>query len=79
MRLLKIISAVPLLATSYHTIAQERAVSALRHALVYKTTKDYSKNVSIQLTDDKKSVASYPAPMDVRPELMPVKLKKAIC
>lgn len=76
MRLLKILSAIPLLATNFQVIAQERAISALPHALVYKTTKDYSRNVSIQLTDDKKSVASYPAPTDVRPELMPVKLRK---
>jgi hypothetical protein len=72
---MRVLSAVPLLVTKHHTNAQERVVNALLHAVVYKTTKDYSKNVDIQLTDDKKSVASYPALTHVKRELMPVRLR----
>jgi hypothetical protein len=34
-------------------------------AVIYKTTKDYSKLVPVNLSDDKKSVASYPDVKDV--------------
>lgn len=32
---------------------------------IYKTTKDYSKNVPITLSDDKSKIVSYPAPSDI--------------
>lgn len=33
--------------------------------IIYKTTKDYSKQVPVTLTDDKKSIASYPDIRDI--------------
>ena len=33
--------------------------------IVYKTTKDYSKNVPVTLSDDKTKIVSYPAPSDI--------------
>lgn len=35
-------------------------------AMVYKTKKDYSKNVPVGLSEDKKRVVSYPAQSDIR-------------
>ena len=32
---------------------------------IYKTTKDYSKNVPVTLSDDKSKIVSYPAPSDI--------------
>jgi len=40
-------------------------VKQLAPAIVYKTTKDYSQNVPVILSADKKSIASYPAPSDI--------------
>lgn len=40
-------------------------VRMLAPAIVYKTTKDYSKLVPIILTPDKKDIVSYPAPTDI--------------
>jgi len=39
--------------------------ATLQHALVYKTTKDYSKNVPVNMNADKTEIASYPAPSDI--------------
>ncbi len=39
---------------------------AYPHVLVYKTRKNYSKNVPILLTDDKKHIISYPDPSDIK-------------
>jgi hypothetical protein len=35
------------------------------HAIVYKTKADYSKNVPINLSEDKTKIVSYPAPQDL--------------
>jgi len=41
--------------------------------VIYKTRNDYSNNVSVLLSDDKKSIIAYPAPTDVAYQ-KPVKL-----
>jgi hypothetical protein len=54
-------------------------VKAAPPALVYKTRKDYSNNVAVILSDDKKTIVSYPDPKDITKEnnyLKPTKLKK---
>ena len=38
---------------------------SLPHALVYKTKKDYSKNVPVTMNEDKTTIVSYPAPTDI--------------
>ncbi|MBW6491559.1 MAG: hypothetical protein K0B15_10260 [Lentimicrobium sp.] len=35
------------------------------NVIIYKTTRDYSKHVPVTLSDDKKTLVSYPAPGDV--------------
>ena len=40
-------------------------VSALPHIVIYKTTKDYSQNVPIILSEDKTQIVSYPHPTDL--------------
>jgi len=50
--------------------------AALPPIVVYKTTKDYSKNVAITLSDDKKTIVSYPATSDVSARSYPTALRK---
>ena len=57
------------------TSAFSRSVSASAPAIVYKTRKDYSKQVFITLSADKKSVTSYPAPRDITAVSHPTPLK----
>jgi hypothetical protein len=40
-------------------------VAALPHAVIYKTTNDYSQNVPILLSADKTQILSYPHPSDL--------------
>lgn len=40
-------------------------VAALPHIVIYKTTKDYSHNVPVLLSDDKMQIISYPHPTDL--------------
>lgn len=49
---------------------------ALPPIIVYKTAKDYSKNVAVTLSDDKKTIVSYPAPLDVSDRSYPTALHK---
>ncbi|MDR1792182.1 MAG: hypothetical protein LBR36_01865 [Bacteroidales bacterium] len=49
---------------------------ALPPVIIYKTKKDYSHNVAIGLSEDKKSIVSYPHPRDVSEASVPTKLKK---
>lgn len=49
-------------------IANQQPVAGVKQlapAIVYKTTKDYSQNVPVILSVDKKSITSYPAPSDI--------------
>ncbi|MDR2653450.1 MAG: hypothetical protein LBC68_14285 [Prevotellaceae bacterium] len=46
-------------------IAPKPFVAALPHVVVYKTTKDYSQNVPVILSDDKKQIVAYPHPNDL--------------
>lgn len=49
------------------------------HLLVYKTKKNYRTLVPILLTDDKKSIITYPDPQDIRlggSDIIPAKLKQ---
>jgi hypothetical protein len=49
---------------------------ALPPAIVYKTVKNYDKNVAIFLSDDKKTITGYPAASDVSAGSYPTPLKK---
>jgi len=55
---------------------QAQASYALPPIIVYKTTKDYSKNVAVTLSDDKTRIVSYPAPSDVSARSYPTALSK---
>lgn len=49
-------------------ISKEQPISGVKQlasAIVYKTTQDYSQNVPVILSADKKSIASFPAPTDI--------------
>lgn len=46
-------------------IATEPFSAALPLIVIYKTTKDYSCNVPVTLSDDKKQIVSYPHPTDL--------------
>ena len=56
--------------------AQSRLSAALPPIVVYKTTKDYSKNVAVTLSEDKKRIVAYPAPSDVSERSYPTALNK---
>ena len=43
----------------------ERIGSKGPSAIIYKTRKDYSKNVPVTLSEDKSKIVSYPAPQDL--------------
>jgi hypothetical protein len=67
--------AIVLLLGSINTYAQ----NALPHVHVYKTKKDYSALVPVQLSADKSKIVSYPSPQDVRASMShskPVRLHK---
>jgi hypothetical protein len=49
---------------------------ALPPTIIYKTKKDYNKNVAIYLSEDKKKIVGYPAPTDVSVNSYPTPLKK---
>ena len=49
---------------------------ALPPTIIYKTTKNYNKNVAIYLSEDKKTITGYPAPSDVSANNYPTPLKK---
>ena len=42
-----------------------QSVAALPHAIIYKTTKDYTNNVPVNLSEDKTKIVSYPHPSDL--------------
>jgi len=46
-------------------IAPPQSAAALSIVVIYKTTKDYSKNVPVILSDDKTQIVSYPHPKDL--------------
>ncbi len=48
---------------------------ALQPTIVYKTKKDYNKNVAIYLSEDKKKITGYPHPTDVSANSYPIPLK----
>ena len=52
------------------------AVMALPPTIIYKTVKDYNKNVAIYLSEDKKTITGYPDPSDVSSASYPTLLKK---
>ncbi|MDR1879119.1 MAG: hypothetical protein LBQ64_06105 [Bacteroidales bacterium] len=58
------------------TPAQSSSAMALPPTVVYKAKKKYDKKVAITLSDDKKSITSYPHPSDVSASSYPTPLKK---
>ncbi|PSK95295.1 hypothetical protein [Taibaiella chishuiensis] len=54
---------------------QSPAPNPAPHVLVYKMRKDYSKQVPVILSADKKEIVSYPDPVDLGSGMEPVKLK----
>jgi len=62
---------------SFGVRGQEIGLSqALPPIVVYKMTKDYSKNVAVTLSADKKTIVSYPARTDVSERSYPTPLNK---
>jgi len=66
MNKLVIISIVLGLITYGSSVAQMPVAPAGPRAIVYKTKKDYSKLVSVLLSEDRKRIISYPDPADVK-------------
>lgn len=52
-------------ATVTVTEKEPKASVASPRVIIYKMKKDYSQNVPVLLSDDKKTIVSYPAPRDV--------------
>ncbi len=46
-------------------VAPQPFIAALPNVVIYKTTKDYSKNVPVTLSGDKTQIVSYPHPTDL--------------
>jgi hypothetical protein len=57
------------------TPKKQFGVAALPPIIVYKTRQNYDKNVAVMLSDDKKSIVSYPHPSDVSVNSYPTPLK----
>ncbi len=66
MKLIPAITVAATLAMSNTAAAQMAAAAPGPHLLVYKTKKDYRQLVPVMLSDDKKSIVSYPDPQDIR-------------
>lgn len=77
MRILRILQACMLL-SSLPVVSEAQSVGATPHQLIYKTKRDYSKYVAVELSEDRKTLTYYPAPTDMRAisKLKPVKLHK---
>jgi hypothetical protein len=59
-----------------HKKVQNPSVSmALPPTIVYKTKKNYDKNVAVYLSEDKKHITGYPDPVDVSQRSYPTPLK----
>jgi hypothetical protein len=56
--------------------SKSEGIFALPPVIIYKTRKNYAKNVAVGLSEDKKTIVYYPHPADVGVASMPVKLKK---
>lgn len=58
--------------------SSENAMTSQPPMVIYKMKRDYSRNVPILLSDDKKEIVSYPHPMDLMgmtsKEVMPIRL-----
>ena len=68
---------IPFIGCKTQTKTQEASISmALPPAIIYKTKKNYDKNVAIFISEDKKSVTGYPAVTDVSAKSYPTVLKK---
>jgi hypothetical protein len=50
---------------AFTKIAPQPFVAALPSVVIYKTTKDYSRNVPVMLSDDKTRIVAYPHPTDL--------------
>ena len=59
-----------------NTVQNPSVSMALPPTIVYKTVKDYNKNVAVYLSEDKKTITGYPAPTDVSSNSYPTLLKK---
>jgi hypothetical protein len=60
------------------TITQETSVvMAVQPTVIYKTTRNYDKNVAVTLSDDKQRIVSYPHPSDVSQRSYPTPLNKS--
>lgn len=55
---------------------ETQLVMAVQPTIVYKTKKNYDKNVAITLSDDKKTIVGYPHPRDVSERSYPTSLNK---
>ena len=60
---------------STQNMQKESLVMAVQPTIVYKTKKNYDKNVGILLSEDKKTIVSYPHPTDVSAQSYPTSLK----
>ena len=60
---------------STQNMQKESLVMAVQPIIVYKTKKNYDKNVGILLSDDKKMIVGYPHPTDVSARSYPTPLK----
>ncbi len=57
-------------------VQETQPVMAVQPTIVYKTKKNYDKNVAITLSDDKKTIVGYPHPMDISERSYPTLLNK---
>ncbi len=62
--------------TTKHSSNKKPTYNIGNDIVVYKTHKDYSENIPIQLNEDKTSLVSFPAISDVKPIKKPIKLNK---
>ena len=60
---------------SSQSMQKESLVMAIQPTIIYKTKKNYDKNVGILLSDDKKTIIGYPHPTDVSARSYPTPLK----
>jgi hypothetical protein len=76
--LIGLILPIEVIAQQVKDVSSGKALISKPPILIYKMKRDYSRNIPVLLSDDKKEIVSYPHPMDIMgmasKDVMPIRL-----
>jgi hypothetical protein len=76
--LIGLILPIEIIAQQVKDVSSGKALISKPPILIYKMKRDYSRNIPVLLSDDKKEIVSYPHPMDIMGmasnDVMPIRL-----